>query len=298
MIPPKRLVLSGGGVKVIATVGALLHLEKLGYLKACREICGVSAGAWLGFLMAVGYPLRKIYTLVKELDFSVIRNVSTESILGFPELFGIDNGSKLSNFLDSLMRHVLQKDPAMTFADLQAAGGLTFRCWATDLATQKPREFSFQTTPSVKILDALRCSMALPLYFTPGLDPITGHLLGDGAIMANLPLCHLTPEEIQHSLSLAFVKSNDPEVTKNPSNVMQFTVSIMRCLTSSRMKKMMEDYKDKILLIPVDEYPSWNFELSREDRSMLIKRGREAAESWLANPPRNSHGVGLRRASI
>ena len=53
MIPPRHIVLSGGGVKVISLVGALQHLEEKGHLRSVKEYCGVSAGAFLAFMMSL-----------------------------------------------------------------------------------------------------------------------------------------------------------------------------------------------------------------------------------------------------
>jgi len=44
-IPPRRLVFSGGGIRILAYLGALEFLEEKRMLTNLREVCGVSAGA-------------------------------------------------------------------------------------------------------------------------------------------------------------------------------------------------------------------------------------------------------------
>jgi NTE family protein len=295
MIPPRRIVLSGGGIKVVSMVGALHALHAKGHLRKVKEICGVSAGAFLAFLLATGYPLDKLATLIRDLDFSVIRNLTPESFLGFPETFGLDDGLHLKKFLESIVRVVLKMDPEMTFKDLSAIGTMNFRCWATDMNTQKVREFSAAQTPDVRILDGLRASMCLPLYFIPVPDPITGHLLSDGGIQGNLPLHHLTEDECQESLSLGFSRK---EVVKEeaPQDFMGFVNAIFGSLVHSRNEAILAKWAHMILRIPVDDYPSWNFEASREDRVMLFEKGRVAAEAWLAST--HGHRRTIRRHSF
>ena len=46
----------------------------------------------------------------------------------------------------------------------------------------------------------------------------------------------------------------------------------------------------------LDEYPSWNFEASRDDRQMLLEKGKEAARVWLKNDTLRSRAI-LRRHS-
>ena len=294
---PKHLVLSGGGVKVVSLVGALMILDESN-LKQVKEVCGVSAGAFLAFMMATGYPLKKIEALILDLDFSVIRSMTPEAFIGFPETFGIDDGSHLVKFLESIIKVALKLDPAMTFEDLQRVGKYRFRCWATDLNTRTAREFSAAKTPTVKIVDALRASMSLPLYFTPVVDPITGHLLSDGGIQGNLPLHHLTDDECQESLALGFCSiAHVSNTYEAPQDLMGFMNSIFACLTHGRNVEMVERWSHKIMRIPVDDYPSWNFEASRDDRQMLLEKGKEAARIWLNSESLRSRSI-LRRHSL
>ena len=41
LIPPRRILLSGGGIRAVAHLGALQFLESKGLLKAVKEIVGV-----------------------------------------------------------------------------------------------------------------------------------------------------------------------------------------------------------------------------------------------------------------
>ncbi len=57
-IPPRRIVLSGGGMRAVAHIGALQVLEARGHLAHVKEYVGVSAGAFLAFCLAIGYTLK------------------------------------------------------------------------------------------------------------------------------------------------------------------------------------------------------------------------------------------------
>lgn len=278
----KRLVFSGGGIKVVSILGSLQVLEEKGHLKRLKEVCGVSAGAWLAFMVASGYPIVKIHELILSLDFSVIRNMSAEALIGFPETFGIDDGTSLVKFLESLTKVALKLDPSVTFGDFK--GLYTFRCWATDLTTRTIREFSALKTPSVKIIDALRASMSLPLYYTPVRDTLTGNILSDGGIQGNLPLHALTEDECGESLSIGFSSPGDVSAEKPVGDLMGFVNAIFACLTHGRNDGKLAKWAHRIIRIPVDDYPSWNFEASRTDREMLSGKGKAAATEWLKEP--------------
>lgn len=297
MIPPRHLVLSGGGIKVISIVGALRVLEEKGLMKHVRMVSGVSAGAWLAFMISAGITMKVLEKLVLDLEFGVIRNLSPDAFIGFPETFGLDDGSNLRKFLESVMKIAVKMEPSATFSSL-ASKKIGFKCWATDLNTRTMREFSIKKTPSVRIVDALHASMAIPLYFTPVVDPITGHLLSDGGIQGALAIHKLSKEDCEDCLAIAFSRDKPfPEDGEVPTDLMGFVGSIFASLIHSRNETVTNMWKHKIVRIPVDEFPSWNFEASRDDRLYLSKRGSDAMEKWLKT---NGSGARIieRRLSI
>jgi NTE family protein len=295
MIPPRRILLSGGGIKVVALVGSMKILHEKGLDKAVKEYCGVSAGAWMAFMLACKIPIEVLERLIMELDFGVIRNVSPDAILGFPETFGLDDGSKFIKLLEIIFKTILKIDPNITFAEMKS--DILFRCWATDLTLRTLREFSKKETPSVRIIDALRATTAIPGYFTPHTDPITGNMLSDGGIQGNLPLHNLTDKECAETLAIGFLSpSDDPQSRETPQDLMQFMKAVFDCLVHSRNEEVMVKWKHHILRISIGNYPSWNFEASREDRLMLLNAGAKSTKAWLHNPLVSSRTI-LRRNS-
>ena len=52
--------------------------------------------------------------------------------------------------------------------------------------------------------------------------------------------------------------------------------------------------REKTICLPNGDYPSWNFEATKEDRQRLIDQAAAATRSFLATKPRK----GLRRFSV
>jgi predicted acylesterase/phospholipase RssA len=270
-------------------------LHEKGLDKAVKEYCGVSAGAWMAFMLACKIPVEVLERLIMELDFGVIRNVNPDTILGFPETFGLDDGSKFINLLEIIFRTILKIDPNITFGDMKS--DIQFRCWATDLTKRNLREFSKKETPTVRIIDALRASTAIPGYFTPHTDPITGNMLSDGGIQGNLPLHSLTEGECAETIAIGFTTETDEAKTSGtPQDFMQFMKAVFDCLIHSRNQEVMTRWKHHILRIPTGNFPSWNFEASREDRLMLFNAGAKSTRAWLLNPFASARTI-LRRNS-
>lgn len=280
-IPPKKIVLSGGGIRVIAHVGALLRLEKEGLLKAVREYIGVSAGAWLCFCLCIGYNLRTIKTLCKGFDFGLLRNLEPESILNILDAYGIDDGANLRKLLESLLRQQgLSID--LTFEGLykERLNAPRLRIFAADICDCKPFEFSLQKTPTSTLVDALLASMCIPCYFTPIVAPNTGHLLVDGGVFHNLPLAFLDAKEAEDALGLTF--SDTHAYINKIDTLPEFFLQIYACFYIPRNEQVKAKHKEKIIVIPYGHYPMWDFEASEEIRNDMLKVGYEAADKYLS----------------
>ncbi len=201
----ENLVFSGGGPKGIAYLGVLEQLERRGFpLSAIRRIAGTSAGAIMASLLAVGYELDVLTTLMRELDFKELldeeNGVTRDKVLRTnrkmieegpgvttffpamtvsPKIHGRlreDGGVYKGAFLlDWLEEKLAQKTGVahLTFAELrtlQQDVPETYRdlfVVAINLTTKAEQIFSADETPNVIISDAVRCSMSIPMLFEP-----------------------------------------------------------------------------------------------------------------------------------
>jgi len=293
IIPPRRLVLSGGGIRVTAQVGALKELEKGRYLRFIREYIGVSAGALLCTMLAIGYNISQVEEVCMGLDFGIIRSFEPENLLEILDTFGCDTGENLEKLLASVFRlRGYQAD--LTFAQLQEAGKPSLRMYATDLNSCKVVEYSATATPTTSIIFALRASMCLPLYFQPLRDPIAHHLLVDGGVMGNYPIVHLSENEIEESLGLTF--DDDVAEFTECHDFMEFVNQIIATYYVPRNKEARTLYANRTIVLPCAAYPMWNFEASKEDRKRLMDIGAKAVRDFIKTKPTNY--IGLRRYSV
>jgi len=290
IIPPRKLVLSGGGIRVTAHVGALKTLNDKGYLRFIREYIGVSAGALLSTLFVIGYTIQQIEKLCMELDFSVIRNFDPADALDILENYGVDSGENLEKLVHSVFR-IKGVSTDLTFEQAVEKGMPLLRIFATDLNTCSFIEYSAKKTPSTPIIFALRASMCIPLYFNPVQDPHTKHLLVDGGVIANYPIEYLSEEEQKESLGLKF---NDvrTQVESHESLIVFLNQLLSASYVSSRISSR---HDNRTIVIPCGEYPSWNFEASKEDRKLLYNIGCKAVNDFM-KLKRSVNG--LRRYSV
>jgi predicted acylesterase/phospholipase RssA len=286
MIPPLRIVLSGGGIRAVAHSGALQALEEVGLLRAVKEYVGLSAGALIAFCVTIGYSFETLRNFSEKFDFSQIRNLDPDTIFLFLETFGVDNAARLRKFLESLLK---QKglSPEITFAEFyaQAPAAPKLRIFAADIFTCRPFEFSVTTTPGAKMVDALHASMAIPGYFVPFQEPTTGHFLVDGGALNNNPLVFLPLEEQKHALSIGF--SMDHVQVKEISSIGDYFHQVYACFFMPRHMSLVEEHSDKLIIIPCGEYPMWDFEAGTDVRKEMIEKGYQAVRIFLSTRHRS-----------
>lgn len=174
---PDTLVLSGGGVKGVATLGALETLRAAGYLSNVRRVVGTSAGALVGTLVATRRDFRGALATIgahgyrPDFDFD---RLSRE--------FGIDNGQTIEQLLAALMH---ADDAALTLEGVRRKYGVDLVVCVTNVSRRRAEYLGPDTHPDMPVLLAVRMSCTVPLYF--GAVRHEGCWYVDGSIVDNFP---------------------------------------------------------------------------------------------------------------
>lgn len=165
---PSVLVLGPGGAKGFLELGALLVLEKEGYLADIRILIGVSIGAILSFLIAVGYNATEI---IKEaMDFDLFQDISILSLSDIKKAFsqakknaGFMPHNKIKEKLSQLMTDKFHR--VLTLKELYMATGLELVTVTTNLDKDIAEYLSWRTYPNLSAVEAVLMSMNIPLLF-------------------------------------------------------------------------------------------------------------------------------------
>lgn len=266
----------------MAHVGVMKALRDTGLLNSVKEVIGISAGSLFALLWALDYTIEQIERLATEFDFTVLRNIDPESVLMFPVNYGLDDGKGVDKLLVSILK---QKGfgPDATFAELGAVHRIGLRCFATELQSCRPREFGTWATPSVSVRFALRASMALPIVYTPMVEPGSGALLVDGGVLNNLPLVFMSEADIRDTMCIFF--SRWKKDMYMPINTMMDMCSMMFDATMlMKSWPFIEKYRDKVIVIPTDDFSAMNLEEPRDSRVVLIQTAYDKTMEFLFTP--------------
>ncbi len=202
----RNLALEGGGIRGIAYGGALAELERRGQLQGIERIAGTSAGAIQACLLAMGYSPQEITEITFKTPVQKFADGRFFFIGGFARMssrYGWYRGEKFTQWLSDLIKGKTG-NPDLTFQQLHALAGKNgFRdlyITGTNLSRQRPEVFSHETYPLMRVKDAVRISMSVPMFFQAMFMDSTGavfpkplpnnqtDVLVDGGLLLNFPL--------------------------------------------------------------------------------------------------------------
>lgn len=189
----RNLVFEGGGVKGIAYVGAMDKLDEEGILKDIERVAGTSAGAMVAVLVGLGYTAKELGTILWDINFQNFLDDSWGFVRDTKRLLNDYGWYKGDYFRDLMASYIKEKtgDGETTFKQFEELRkkGKAFReiyLIGADLTTGYSKIFSAKHTPHVKIADAARISMSIPLFFAAvkGVNG-DGHIYVDGGLLDN-----------------------------------------------------------------------------------------------------------------
>jgi predicted acylesterase/phospholipase RssA len=296
MLPPKRIALSGGGMKGISHIGALEVLKEQGLLRCVKEYIGTSAGALISFAMCIGYTLPEMHTLCIALDFSLTQNIEPDNIFKCMETYGFDDGINTEKLLLILLK-AKGLPSSITFEELanRLPDVPSLRVYAVKLQTYAIEEFSLEKTPRVEVKWAVRASMAIPIYFTPMKDLSSNNLYVDGGLIAHFPFHHLTHEERAETLGIAFKRG---DTSSEATNLGEYLLKLYYSVYSHQNIQLFESWGHRIIEIDCGNFPSLHFGAESDEKSALIESGADATRKYIYKQKWLSGRMPARRYSL
>ena len=189
----KNLVFEGGGVKGIAYVGALNKLHEEGILQNIKRVAGTSAGAMVAVLVGLGFTSQEISEVLWNINFQNFLDDSWGVVRNTTRLLS-EYGWYKGEFFRNLMAELIERkteNGEITFKELETRRKkgepfLDIHLIGADLTTGYSVVFNTKNTPHVKIADAARISMSIPLFFA-AVRGVQGdnHIYVDGGLLDN-----------------------------------------------------------------------------------------------------------------
>ncbi|MDX9864113.1 MAG: patatin-like phospholipase family protein [Anaerolineaceae bacterium] len=219
--PFKNLVMKGGGIRGIAYAGVLQELEERGILPQIERVSGASAGAITAMVLSFRLDMDETMNVMDTLDFSKIPqsrltarrdekvnfllkefNVITDNLVCTQRLveeFGWYTTEYFYEWLQQVVAQRCDGNGRATFADFRDRGFRDLYVTAANISKRRSEMFSAATTPDVAVADAVRMSIAIPLYFHAlqfdGQQFGAGDYYVDGGLYDNFPIRYFDNEQ-------------------------------------------------------------------------------------------------------
>ena len=162
-----NLVFEGAGIRGIAYCGALKELEARGLMTNVQRIAGTSAGALMAMMISLGYNSDELSQIISQTNFKEFNDGRYFFIGGINRMnkwFGWYRTGKVDKWLGKLIE-AKTGNADITFAELHSRNFKDLYITGTCLNKQKLIVFSYETFPKMRIRDAVKISMSIPLYF-------------------------------------------------------------------------------------------------------------------------------------
>lgn len=295
---PRRILLSGGGIRSICQVGALKELDSLGHLKNVKEWAGVSAGGFLAMCMTVGYTVAELYQVSMNFDFTSVIDIDTAP--GWLFNMGLDSGENIQRLIEACL-HVKGLDSSLTFGECLSKCKKSLCIFVSEFHSGEMKIFSSEQTPDYSVVRAIRATTAVPFYFQPVENPEDGTVYMDGAIISNYPM-YLFPENERRKTIGIMVRDSGIR-RENELNIKTMIMRPIELIMNTRMDYEIKQNMDNTIIICVNgNNDSENgihvldFDINREKKEILMKNGKDAVQSFIKSKSMNFRPV--RRYSV
>ena len=262
----KNLVLSGGSMKGLAYIGMIKCIEEYDIVKKIDNFVGTSIGACVCFCLMIGFTYEELYDVLINLDINKARNINVDNILNFGTTYGVDNGEKIVKILKVFLKKKLQVN-SITFSELYEKTQKNITIIGSCLNTTSVDYFNLKNNPNMDVIDALRISISIPLFFTPVIYENKYYV--DGALTNNYPIdiCVNNNKE-----TLGVVLTSNTYTYTEINSIDNYLISIINTNFVHQDKEKIKKYQDITIDLEI-ECNSFDFSLSTEIKKDIINQG-------------------------
>ena len=255
-------IFAGGGTRLPAHLGVLKALELLDI--QFEDLVGVSGGSIIASFYAAGLGLNDIKRIALKTNYNQFREFSLIKLIRHG---GLSSGDLFERWVDE---HLEGK----TFAQLDKKLHIV----ATDVTNGKPVIFDAELTPNMKVSQAVRYSMSIPLVFS--FKPFGKRIMVDGSILSEDAL----HRDWDHKGTPVLCFRLRGEHEYDQLNVNGFfpifnyvTLLIRTFMTTISREYINEHFWHNTIVINIGEYSAVDFKMTKEEKYHLYKIGFQTA---------------------
>ena len=270
------IVLSGGGIKGLATLGALKCLMDNEIILKPDIICGTSAGSAIGLFLAIGYTPQDIYNLLFEINFSELLKTDYTKI--FDDVcFGLNSPDPIMYIVSAVLekKNVNKK---ITFKELYDQYKIKLIISGTCLNEVDIHYFSIDNEPNMQILKAIRISISIPLIFKP--YKYKDKLWIDGGCIDNYPIA-LFKDKLSDVVGILIDEEHEYLDSEKFDEIDKYLIRILKCLSKGIYHNKYEQYSKNTIHIKCKPDDTVNWDVTSDYKKDLFTCGYDTAKKFL-----------------
>ncbi len=287
-----ELIISSGGNKGIATLGALIYFSNHYPINKIKYLTGSSIGAIICMLLNIGYNINELKDIIFNINFMEFQECK---IMNFINKCGFDEGTKFYNFLKAT---ILNKnfDVNITFKQLYKLTDKVLTIAVANITKGITEYHNHLTTPDLPIVLSVKMSSNIPILFSPVY--YNNNYYVDGGLLDPFPYYYnKNLNKIGFWLfaeyEINFIKENNVNFVGNPSNSFKYIFDLLRIIHINYLKHYYNKIKLKNTVLLDFEYNNVSFEnfnVSTEDKLNILNIGIHKAKYFM-----NKHFKKLRK---
>lgn len=255
-------ILAGGGTRLAAHLGVLSALDELQI--EFDNIVGVSGGSIIASLFASGLSVKEMKKIALNTNYTQFTGFSIVKLI---RNGGLSSGDVFEKWVDN---HLEGK----TFSQMN----MQLHLVATDVKSGKPVIFNRENTPNMKVSEAVRYSMSIPLVFS--FKPFGKHLMVDGSILSEDALHRNWAKD--GTPVMCFRLRSEHEYDELKTNrvfpiVNYITLLIRTFMTAISREYINDAFWHNTVVINTGECSGVNFSMTDEEKLQLFKIGYQTA---------------------
>jgi len=304
-----NLVFEGGGIRGLVYAGVIEVLEDEGYMNQVKKVAGTSVGAITALMVSLDYKSEEISKIISKTKFQQFNEIGIHRLNSH---YGWYQHNNFMKWLDKIIK-AKTGNANITFQEMHNRGYKDLYVTATCLNKQKLIVFSYQNYPDMKVRDAVKTSMSIPLYFEAvfidslgnvydkQVDSLSLDVMVDGGILGNYPLFifdSITSDSLGNEIrfpndkTLGIRIDREEQIKNDTTNQELATVPINNLVDYftafyilvieklNRQEMIPEDWERTISVSSMGIGPRLK-NLSKKQKEMLVESGRRSAKIYL-----------------
>lgn len=276
-----EIIISSGGNKGIALVGALNEFVKYYPIEKIKYYTGCSVGSIVCLLLNIGYSINELNEILLKINFGNFQDLKIRNLI---EKCGLDEGIKFTNFFKAV---IINKNynQNITFKELHKLTNKILTIVVVNITKGIPEYHNYINTPDMCVVLSIRMSINIPILFSPIFYKDCFYV--DGALLEPFPYFYNKNTEkigfwLFEKYEFNFIKNNDSIFVNKLLDSFSYTLELLKIVYINYIKKTYKKIPKNVIYIDFDfkSKSLETFDLDKEDKIKMFNIGKKKCISF------------------